>query len=107
MTALPSDAYLRFGRDGVAGVNSTVRLTGNSHVYCHLYDDQAPIISVDDAHVHMAISVPDPGQVTEDDVTCARLLAEAVGQYVAELERRVAASRKTPAGPGDCAGQAA
>ena len=34
MTALPSDAYVRFGRDGVAGVNATVRLTGNSHVYC-------------------------------------------------------------------------
>ena len=107
MTTLPSDAYVRFGRDGVAGVNSTVRLTGNSHVYCHLYDDQAPIISVDDAHVHMAVSVPDPGQVTEDDVTWARLLAEAVGQYVAELERRAAASREALAGPGDCAGQAA
>ncbi len=107
MTALPSDAYVRFGRDGVAGVNSTVRLTGNSHVYCHLYDDQAPIISVDDAHVQMAVSVPDPGQVTEDDVTWARLLAEAVGQYVTELERRVASSRQTPADPGGCAGQAA
>ena len=55
----------------------------------------------------MAVSVPDPGQVTEDDVTWARLLAETVGQYVAELERRAAASRQTPAGPGDCAGQAA
>ena len=36
-----------------------------------------------------------------------RLLAEAVTRYAAELERHAAATRQTPAGPGDSAGQAA
>ena len=107
MTALSSDAYLRFVPDGVAGVNATVRLNARSHVYCHLYDDQAPIVSISDAHVHLSVSVPDPGQVTEDDVTWGRLLAEAVGQYVAELERSAGITRETAADPGGDVGQAA
>ena len=107
MTVLASDAYVRFGCDGVAGVDATARLNGLSHVYCHLYPDSAPVLSVTDAHLRLSVSVPDPGQVTEDDVTWGRRLAEAVAQYVAELERRVALTGDSAAGSGDRAGRAA
>ena len=40
-------------------------------------------------------------------MTVGRLLAEAVGQYVAELERRVSPGREDVAAAGDGAGQAA
>jgi hypothetical protein len=52
------------------------------------------------------ITVPDRDQVTEDDVALGRLLAEAVGLYVAELERRVSPGQD-PAVPQDSAGRAA
>ncbi len=55
----------------------------------------------------ISITVPDSDEVTEDDVTVGRLLAEAVGQYVAELERRMSAGRADVAAAGDGAGQAA
>ena len=35
----------------------------------------------------ISITVPGRGQVTADDVTVGRLLAEAVAQYAAELEK--------------------
>ena len=38
--------------------------------------------------------VPDTGQVTEEDVTFGRLLAKAVNQYVAELEKLAAADHE-------------
>ena len=55
----------------------------------------------------ISITVPGPGEVTEDDVRFGRLLAEAVGQYVAELEHRMPAGREDVAAAGDGAGQAA
>ena len=45
--------------------------------------------------------------MTGDDVTVGRLLGEAVGQYVAEMERRVSPGREDVATAGDGAGQAA
>ena len=45
-----------------------------------------------------------PLWVTADDVAVGRLLAEAVGQYVAELERRMSAGREDGAAGGDGAG---
>jgi hypothetical protein len=87
MTALPSVAHVRFGPEGVAEVESTARLTSTSRIYCHLYGDTAPALSVTDAHVRMSISVPDPDRVTAQDVALARELAAAVTRYIAELER--------------------
>ena len=104
MTA--TSASVRFGANGVTGVESFVRLTGDTFIRCCVYDESAPILAVRDAHVDISITVPDPARVTEDDVAVGRLLAEAVGQYVAELERRVSAGRADVAG-GDGAGQAA
>ena len=53
------------------------------------------------------MTVPDPDEVTADDVRSGRLLAEAVGQYVAELEHWLPPAAQSVAGPGDGAGQAA
>lgn len=87
MTTLPSDVYVRFGPQGVAEVTASVRLTGRSGIYCHLYDDSAPVVQVTDAHVRLSVSVPDPHHVTAEDVARARELAGVVARYVAELER--------------------
>ena len=93
--------------DGVTGVESFIRLTGHTYIHCCLYDDNAPILTVRDAHVDISITVPGGDEVTEADVRSGRLLAEAVGQYVAELERRMSHGHAEGAAAGDGAGQAA
>ena len=107
MTA--TTASVQFAGGGVAEVQSSLRLTGGSYVTCYTYDDHAPILGIDDAHVKVSITVPDTRQVTADDVTWARLLAAAVTRYVTELEQLAAANRESPAGsgPGAAPGQAA
>ena len=55
----------------------------------------------------ISITVPGSDEVTEDDVRVGRLLAEAVGQYVAELEHRMSAGGAGVAAGRDGAGQAA
>ena len=101
MTALSSDAYVRFGPEGVAEVDASARLTSLSRIYCHVYGDAAPVLQVTDAHVRLSVSVPDPARVTAQDVALARELAGAVARYVAELERLAADSRDMP-GPDAC-----
>jgi hypothetical protein len=98
MTVLRSGASVGFEHGGAVEVSATARLNGASRIYCHLYADSAPILSVVDEHVRMSVSVPDPDQVTQDDLTWGRLLAEAVGKYVAELERRVSLAREGSSG---------
>ena len=105
MTA--TSASVRFGPDGVTGVESFVRLTGRTYICCHTYGDTAPILAIDDAPADISMTVPDPDGVTEDDVATARQLAQAVAEYVAELEQLAAATRQSAAGAGDGAGQAA
>ena len=104
MTA--TSASVRFSASGVTGVDAFVRLTGDSFIHCCVYDDIAPILAVRDAHVDISITVPGRDQVTADDLTMARLLAEAAGQYAAELEKFAAKAPATADGP-DSAGQAA
>ena len=60
MTA--TSASVRFGPDGVTGVESFIRLTGHTYIHCCLYDDNAPILTVRDAHVNISITVPGPGR---------------------------------------------
>jgi len=76
-----------------------------SRIQCSVYPDSAPVLAVDDAHVRMSITVPDADRVTADGVARGRELAAKVARYVAELERRAAATSDTAADPG--AGQAA
>jgi hypothetical protein len=87
MTVLTSNASVQFDQGGPAEVSATVRLNGGSRIYCHLYEDSAPILSITDQHVRMSVSVPDPNHVTAEDVSFGRLMAEFVARYVAELEK--------------------
>jgi hypothetical protein len=106
MSALPSTAYVQYGPDQVAEVSTSVRLTGLSRMYCHTYLDSAPVVSITDAHVKVSISIPDPDQVTEQDIEHARQLAALVARYVTELEHLAAASQAAGPGQGDTAGRA-
>ena len=101
-----TSASIRFGASGVTGVDAFVKLTGHSYIQCCVYDDIAPILAVKDAHVDISITVPGRDQVTDDDLTMARLLADAAGQYAAELEKFAAKAPATADGP-DSAGRAA
>jgi len=105
MTA--TSASVRFGQDGVTEVESLLRLTGRTYICCHTYGDCAPILAIDDVPARVSMTVPDPARVTGDDVATARQLAQAVAEYVAELEQLAVATRQRAAGPGDGAGQAA
>ena len=105
MTA--TSASVRFSASGVTGVDAFVRLTGGSHIQCCVYDDIAPILAVKDAHVDISITVPVRDQVTQDDLAMARLLADAAGQYAAELEKFAAKDQATAADPDESAGRAA
>jgi hypothetical protein len=98
MTA--TSASVRFGADGVTGVEAVVRLTGRTFIHCCIYDDIAPILTVKDVHVDISVTVPGRDQVTPDDLTMARLLAQAAAEYVAELEK-FAARDATTADPGE------
>jgi hypothetical protein len=109
MTTLPSTAYVQFWPDERPEVNATVRVRDSSRMYCHTYPDSAPIVSIDDPPIKVAISVPDPDQVTDQDVQHARQLADLLARYIAELEHRAAAARDTQPGHdgNDSAGRAA
>jgi hypothetical protein len=107
VTALPSSAYVQFGPDQVPEVNTSVRLTGLSRMYCHTYPDSAPVVSITDAHIKVAISVPDPDQVTGQDVEHARQLAALLARYVTELEHLAAANQDAGPGHKDTSGRAA
>jgi hypothetical protein len=105
MTA--TSASVRFSAGGMTGVDAFVRLSGHSHIQCCVYDDIAPILAVRDAHVDISITVPGRDQVTADDLTVARLLADAAAQYAAELEKFAAKDQATAADPDESSGRAA
>jgi hypothetical protein len=84
MTA--TTASIRFDADGAAKVQSYVRLTGSTYVHCCTYADASPILTIQDGPADITITNPGRGEVTEEDVTWGRLLAEAVNRYAAELE---------------------
>jgi hypothetical protein len=104
MTA--TSASVRFGPDGQAKVQSYLRLTGTTSIQCYTYDDSAPIVTIQDGAADITITTPGRDEVTEEDIRVGRLLAKAVARYVAELERRAAAS-PGPASTDEAAGRAA
>ena len=65
-----------------------------------------PILSIHDGAADITITNPGQGEVTEDDVTFGRQLADAVARYAAELAKIAARDRPAAADP-DPAGQAA
>jgi hypothetical protein len=97
-----SDACIRFSSDGPAGVDASLRISGGSHIYCHTYPDDPPILSVHDRHVSVSVTVPDRHKIIPEDLDTARRLAAAVTAYIAELETRMAA-QDTAADEGEAA----
>jgi hypothetical protein len=85
-----TQASIRLFADGTVKVEPFIRLTGSTHVMCCSYDDQAPILAIDDGNVSVSITVPDTHRVTGQDVNRAMALADAVARYVAELGAHVA-----------------
>ena len=105
MTA--TSASVRFGADGEAKVESYVRLTASTYIRCCTYQDAAPILTIQDGPADITITSPGRGEVTEDDVTFGRLLAEAVNRYAAELEKLAARDDTAAADTENRAGQVA
>ena len=104
---MTATSEVRFSADGTAKVQSYVRLTGSTWIRCCTYEDAAPILTIQDGPADITITNPGRGEVTEDDVTWGRLLAEAVARYAAELEKLAARNRAAAANPDEPGGQAA
>ena len=103
---MSATAEIRFGEGGTT-VKSYVRLTASTWIRCCTYEDAAPILAIQDGPADITITNPGRGEVTADDVTFGRQLAEAVARYVAELERLAAAPSGEPEPGADSAGRAA
>ena len=89
MTTVKTSATIRFSSSGPVEVEPTIRLNAATFIHCHVYDDCAPILAIDDGNVRLSLTVPDTGHVTAEDVNRALALADAVARYVAELGERV------------------
>jgi hypothetical protein len=100
MTA--SSAQVRFEAAGVAQVASFVHLTGHSYIGCFTYHDEgmAPVLAIKDQHIDVSVTVADRSRVTGEDLLMARALAQAVADYVAELEQLATASGGREPGAG-------
>ena len=98
--ALPTVTSIRLYPKGAIQVDAALRLTGDSWIACHIYTDDPPILGFEDEHVSVTVSVPDPKQVTAEDVAQAHRLADALATYIAELDKHVTA-------PGESEGVAA
>jgi hypothetical protein len=90
MTTVQTSATIRFGASGAVEVAPTIRLNAATFIACHVYDDCAPILAIDDGNVRLSLTVPDTGHVTGQDVNRAMALADAVARYVAELGEHLA-----------------
>ena len=73
---MTATSEVRFSADGVAKVQSYVRLTDSTYIRCCTYDDHAPILTIQDGPAEITITNPGQGEVTEDDVRFGRLLVE-------------------------------
>jgi len=87
---MTTQATIRLHADGGIKVEPFIRLTGDTHVMCCTYEDQAPILAIDDGNVSVSLTVPDVHHVTGQDVNRAMALADAVARYAAELGAHVA-----------------
>jgi hypothetical protein len=89
MTAVKTSATVRFGSSGTVEVEPSIRLSASTFIACHVYDDCAPILAIEDGNVRLSLTVPDTGHVTGQDVNLAVKLADAVARYIAELGENV------------------
>ena len=88
MTA--TSATIRLHADGRIRVEPFIRLTEGTFIRCCSYEDQAPILAIDDGNVSVSLTVPDTHRVTGEDVNRAVALADAVARYAAELGAHLA-----------------
>jgi hypothetical protein len=103
---MTATSEVRFSADGPVKVQSYLRLTASTFIRCCTYEDEAPILTIQDGPADITITNPGRGEVTEDDVRFGRQLAEAVNRYAAELEK-IAATNRAAAAPDGPGGQAA
>jgi hypothetical protein len=103
MDSIRASASVRFGTSGVPEMEVRLYLTDSTRMSCHRYGRAAPILSINDERVMVALSVPEPEKVTLHDVKVARELAEAVAGYVAELERLAGLTGEADPGMYRCA----
>jgi hypothetical protein len=89
--ALPTVTTIRLGPKGPIRVGAELRLSVDSFIACHRYTDHPPILQVEDEHVSVSISTREPRHVTAEDVAQAHRLADALADYIAELESHVTA----------------
>ena len=85
-----TSAAIRLFADGALKVEPFIRLTGSTLILCCTYEDQAPILAIEDGNVSVSITVPDVHHVTGEDLNRAMKLADAVARYIAELGEHVA-----------------
>jgi hypothetical protein len=90
MTTVQTSATVRFSSSGPVEVEPTIRLNPGTFIACHVYDDCAPILAIEDGNVRLSLTVPDTGHVTGQDVNRAIALADAVARYITELGAHVA-----------------
>jgi hypothetical protein len=90
MTTVKTSATVRFSSSGAIEVEPSIRLNPSTFIHCHVYDDCAPILAIDDGNVRLTLTVPDTAHVTGQDVNLAMALADAVARYIAELGEHVA-----------------
>jgi hypothetical protein len=90
---IPSSACVCYQTDGPAQVDVSLRPSGDSHFQCCTYPAQPPILSIRDAHISVSVTVPDAGHVTAGDLDTANRLADALGEYITELQRHLAEHR--------------
>lgn len=90
MTEVKTSATVRFSSSGPVEVQPSIRLNASTLIACHVYDDCAPILAIDDGNVRLSLTVPDTGHVTGQDVNLAVKLADAVARYAAELGEHLA-----------------
>ena len=88
---IPSSTYIHYRPDGPPAVDTSLHLTARSRIQCSTYPDRPAILSVTDAHISVAVTVPDPAKVSVDDLDAAVRLAEALADYIADLRCRMAA----------------
>jgi hypothetical protein len=90
MTTVKTSATIRFSASGAVEVGPSIRLNAGTFIHCHVYDDQAPILAIEDGNVRLSLTVPDTSHVTGADMNRAMALADAVARYIAELGEHVA-----------------
>jgi hypothetical protein len=95
---MTATAEVRFSTDGTATVRSYLLLTASTYIHCCTYEDAVPILTITDGPADITITNPGQRAATEDDVRFGRALADAVTQYVAELEKHAVNGPAQPDG---------